>query len=250
VTLPPAQIREFYERSYTDTDAGWLRRWRALGAGNKADHVCRLIEQLPRPATVLEVGCGDGAVLSELADRGVGETRTGVEISAAAVALAAERTGVTAAHVFDGEVIDAGRAAFDLVICTHVLEHVVDPRALLRELERVGRAIVLEVPLERNLAARRATARALSERSGHLHRFDRATIRSLIYDTGWQVRGELLDPLPHAIHSFRATTPKERLQGHLKWAIRAALGALPGVGERLFTMHYALLATPRRPAGS
>jgi SAM-dependent methyltransferase len=36
---------------------------------------------------------------------------------------------------------------FDYVICSHVLEHVPDPGAVIRELERVARAGYIEVPL-------------------------------------------------------------------------------------------------------
>ena len=42
----------------------------------------------------------------------------------------------------------------DLVIATHVLEHVPRPADLVAELVRVGRTVVLEVPLEDNLRKR------------------------------------------------------------------------------------------------
>ena len=61
-----AELREDYEQRYdpggADTDR--YGEWRALCANGKADHVAQLARALPRPpATVLEVGCGDGGLL-------------------------------------------------------------------------------------------------------------------------------------------------------------------------------------------
>lgn len=183
-------------------------------------------------------------MLAELARRGIGERRTGIDISSAAITRAAGRPEVTEARRFDGVRIEARDRSYDLAICTHVLEHVADPLALLTEITRAARAIVIEVPLERNLAARRASALALSQSAGHLQRFDRASMRRLIATTGWRVRGELLDPLPVAVHTFGADNARALTKGYAKWAVRSALAAVHPLGERLMTLHYAALATP------
>jgi SAM-dependent methyltransferase len=242
------QLQEFYEDCYTPgVDGERYRRWRELGAIGKADHVVALARRAgcPAPRVVAEIGCGDGAVLSELGRRGFGTRRIGFEISSSGVALAARRPEVDEAHVFDGERLPAGDGAYDLAFATHVLEHVPDPLPLTRELLRAGRVVVLEVPLEANLSARRPAARAASEGVGHLHRFDRAQIRRLVAAAGGEVRAELLDPLPLAVHRFGAVTPRQQAAGMAKWAMRRALAAVPPVGERAFTMHYAVVATRR-----
>lgn len=241
-------LHEFYEQCYTPgVDGDRYRRWRDLGAVGKADHVIDLVRRarLPAPRTVAEVGCGDGAVLTELGRRDFGRRRVGYEISASGVRLTAERAEVAEAHVFDGERLPVADNAYDLVFATHVLEHVPDPVPLTRELLRAGRAVVIEVPLEANISARRPAARAASEGVGHLHRFDRAAIRRLITDAGWRVDAELVDALPRAVHLFHADTPPARAKGHAKWALRAAAAGVPALGERLVTLHFALVATPR-----
>jgi SAM-dependent methyltransferase len=242
------QIQDFYERCYTPSAGGekWAR-WRGLGAVTKVAHVAELLERggIQRVESVAEIGCGDGAVLEELARRGIGTKRIGMEISSSAVELAAGRPGVAGVEQFDGERIPAADHAYDLVLATHVLEHVPAPAPLLAEIARVARrAIVIEVPLERNLSARRPAARAASEAAGHLHRFDRAQVRRLLAGTGWRIEAELLDPLPLAVHTFGAEAAAQRIKGRLKWAARSALTAVPALGERLITLHYAVLATP------
>jgi SAM-dependent methyltransferase len=243
------QLQEFYEQCYTPgVDGEKYRRWRHLGAVGKADHVVELVARagLPAPATIAEVGCGDGAVLTELGLRGFGRERVGYEISASGVKLTAEREEVAAAHVFDGEHLPVADGAYDLVFATHVLEHVPDPAPLTRELLRAGRAVIIEVPLEANVSARRPAARAASEGVGHLHRFDRRAIRRLVTGAGWTVAAELVDPLPRAVHLFDAQDGAARAKGHAKWALRAAAAGVPALGERLVTLHFALLAVPPR----
>jgi SAM-dependent methyltransferase len=242
------QIQDFYESCYTASSDGekWAR-WRALGAVTKVDHVASLLEQarIGSVESVVEIGCGDGAVLEALARRGIGCSHSGMDISSSAVALAASRPGVTDARQFDGKRIPAPDGAWDLAIATHVLEHVPAPGSLVEELVRVARrAIVVEVPLERNLSARRPGARAASEAAGHLHRFGRAAVREMLVRTGWRVAAEALDPLPLAVHMFAAETGARHVKGWAKWLVRSAVTTVPPLAERLITLHYAVIATP------
>jgi SAM-dependent methyltransferase len=245
--LRPADIPEFYENAYAPiADGERYRRWRELGAVAKADHVVALAHRIgcAAPGVVAEIGCGDGAVLGELGRRGFGTTRVGFEISAAAVRIATERPEIAEVAVFDGARLPADDGAYDLAFATHVLEHVHAPAPLLREMMRVARAVVVEVPLERNVSARRPAARAMSEAAGHVQRFDRAAIRRLVTDAGWPVRGEIVDPLGADVHLFGRGSPAARAKGRAKWAVRRALAVSPALGTRLVTMHYAVVATP------
>lgn len=247
MALREDQLQDFYEDCYTPTPGGEKHaRWRELGAVGKAGHVVSLAARAgcSAPRVVAEVGCGDGAVLAELGRRGFGARRVGFEISSTGADLAGRRAEVDEAHVFDGARLPAEEGAYDVVFATHVLEHVPDPLPLTRELLRVGRVVVIEVPLEDNLSARRPAARAASEGVGHLQRFSRRQIRRLVAGAGGQVRGELLDPLPLEVHRFGAVTPSQHARGVAKWAVRRALAVVPAVGERAITMHYAVAATP------
>jgi SAM-dependent methyltransferase len=241
--------RAFYEAGYTQPDAAEalrLGRWRELGARSKAAHVRELCERTKlRPHTVVEIGCGDGALLAAL--RGLAPVFDGFELSAPAAELA-RRALPDARRVepFDGREVPAEDGSYDLAILSHVLEHVPVPGPLLAEAARVAHEVIVEVPLEDNRSARRPEKRAEAARIGHVHFFDRAAVRDLIGDAGLEREEELTDPLPYAHHAFFADGFAARAAALAKWAARAgAHRVAPRSCEAWFTVHYAVLA--RRP---
>jgi SAM-dependent methyltransferase len=245
-----SDLSGFYDRAYTreGEEGERLARWRALGAVGKADHVLELAAGLGLvPETVLEVGCGDGALLAELARRRFAPTLSGVEISEEAAAIA-RRRGLDV-RVFDGERLPAADGSCDLGILSHVLEHVPDPGGLLAETARVCRSLIVEVPLEANVSARRSAKRAGAAEIGHIQSLDRDAVRTLVEAAGLRVAGELLDPLPAEVHLFFADTAAARLRARAKATVRRVVfAASPSLAARLFTLHYACACV--RPRGA
>jgi SAM-dependent methyltransferase len=289
--MDPAELVQFYDDAYTQhTPAEGERyaRWRALGAVGKADHVIALCERAGAgagiwaggedrahqtdatgaargagrasghrwagagPASTLEIGCGDGALLAELHARGFGGRLEGVEITDAAVAIARSRAaqaGIARVERYDGSRLAAADGAYDLGILSHVLEHVPDPPALLAEAARACRAVVVEVPLEANVSARRTSKREHAHEVGHLQRLDRDGAREIVAHAGLRVVGELEDPLPLAAQTFFAENAPARARATAKWALRTGLhAAAPGLARRLFTVHYACLCVAANDA--
>lgn len=234
----------FYDSAYAR--GGELHaRWRELGARGKADHVEALV---PDARRIVEVGCGDGALLAELSRRGYGESLTGFEISQAAVDLAQARMipRVERLEQFDGARLPARDGEFDLGLLSHVLEHLPDPVPLLRETARVARKVIVEVPLERNLSGRRAASRERSSEAGHLDALDRAAVRDMVARAGLRIDDELRDPLPREVHTFFADSPTQRARGLAKAAVRRGVFTLSeSAAERAFTLHYACACVPR-----
>ena len=234
---------EAYYRARPGVDGDRAARWRALSAVIKADHIGALLRRSGRdaPLAMLEVGCGDGAVLSAMRRHAPEARLVGAEISHTAADLARRRPEIAEVHTFDaGAPLPFTDAAFGLVFATHVLEHVDDPLGSLRELARVSSGLVcVEVPLEANVAARRGQAVSRSRAVGHVQRFSRADMRALIADAGLSRLADLVDPLPRSVRVFQDGPAL----GTAKWAVRAVLAAPPGLGERLMTVHYAALAS-------
>jgi SAM-dependent methyltransferase len=250
----PDELVRFYEDAYTRPDpdeAALYARWRALGAVGKADHVTALCARAGlRPQSTLEIGCGDGALLSELHRRGFGGRLAGVEITQAAVEIARGREEIDAVERYDGARLQARDREYELGVLSHVLEHVVDPATLLAEAARACAAVVIEVPLEANLSARRAVKREHAEEVGHLQRLDRTAARAIVARAGLRVAGELEDPLGRAAQTFFATSSRARARSTAKWMVRSTLHRLaPGLARRLFTVHYACLCLPAASEG-
>ena len=229
-----SDLARFYDDAYSHSGGEgekWAR-WRALSARGKADHVVAL--HPASPGVVCEVGCGDGALLAELASRGFGREHVGYEVSPQAARIASQRPELRVSS-FDGERLPEAGGAFDLGVLSHVLEHVPDPVALLRETARVCREGVVEVPLEDNLSARRPAKVAEAQRIGHIQRFSRADLHRIAADAGLWVERELSDALPLEVHRFHGG-------GRVKWAVRAGtLRLAPSLARRLFTVHHAVL---------
>jgi len=241
------ELRQFYDESYRRATAEGDRhlRWRQLSARGKADHAIELCERAElSPESVAEIGCGDGALLAELGARGLAGELHGFEVSEEAARIARTRgaPGLTGVTVFDGARLPVDDDAFDVALLSHVLEHVPDPAALLREAARVSRAVVLEVPLEANLSARRGSKRSGAAEIGHIQSLDRHGVSALVESAGLSVREELLDPLPVEVHTFFAASGPERARATAKAGIRRALfNVSPRLAERAFTLHYACL---------
>jgi SAM-dependent methyltransferase len=237
--------REGYQRSPEEAER--MGRWRALGAGAKAGHVVELCARGGlSPASLVEIGCGDGALLAELSARGFGGELSGFELSEPAVEIARARAipGVVRLDAYDGTHIPAEDGTWDLGVLSHVLEHVPEPPELLREAARVCTAVVVEVPLEANWSARRASKRAGADEIGHLHSFDRAAVRAFVEAAGMRIVSDLADPLRYEAHAFFADSTGARAKATAKAAVRRGLWIFARrLAERAFTVHYAALCT-------
>ena len=98
------------------------------------------------PATLMDIGCGDGSFLREMADRGW--QVSGVDFDAEAVALSRARHHLEV-RVGTVESLVANGLKYDVVTASHVIEHVPDPIEFLRkcgQLLRPGGRIILRTP--------------------------------------------------------------------------------------------------------
>jgi SAM-dependent methyltransferase len=98
-----------------------------------ARHLARL---LPRDASVLDVGCGDGRLAGQIS-----KIRCDMDISGIDV-LCRPETQIPVRE-FDGATIPYPDKSFEAVLFVDVLHHTVDPMILLREARRVARTAIV-----------------------------------------------------------------------------------------------------------
>ena len=135
---------------------------------------------LPRPARVLDAGCGSGRTLQELAPYG---SVSGLELDPGAAAIAADR-GDFDVRIGRLEELPWEEGTFDLITCLDVIEHTPDDRATLVELRRVTRPggwLLLTVPAYQALWSQH------DEANHHFRRYNRRMLRTAAEPAGWRV---------------------------------------------------------------
>lgn len=108
--------------------------------------ICRLTASA---SSVLDVGCGSGYLLARIAENHSFSKLAGVDINLKNIASHPASASIDFRQgVVDQLPFDAN--AFEVVICTHVLEHVLDLDKSLGELRRVAsKLLIIVVPKER-----------------------------------------------------------------------------------------------------
>ena len=126
-------------------------------------------------STALDVGCAEGFFMAAIADARGAEV-WGVDLSDHAVAAARQQRGLTVASA-EATRLPFADGAFDLVYSTEVIEHVLDPAAMLAEMRRVSRRHVLvTTPISQHSSEHPPD---YTNPYGHINDFDEKTVRRL-----------------------------------------------------------------------
>lgn len=139
---------------------------------------------------LLEVGCGDGYLLKAAEDRGFDVV--GIEYSEHAAARARERLARGTVHAGELAAAPVEPAGFDVVVLADVIEHVRQPRAFLASLWRLlrpGGRLLIATPTTDSWSARLMGTGWMEFKTEHISYFNRRTLRSLLWQTGFEAVG-------------------------------------------------------------
>jgi SAM-dependent methyltransferase len=231
--LMSKELASNYANYYTNDDD--LPTWRRLGALDKCANIVHLCSTLDHDQ-ILEVGCGEGAILQRLSELQFGTKYAGLEISPSAVQRVLEK-GLQNVEIrlFGGYELSFPDRRFDLAILSHVLEHVEYPRKLIYEAARVAKNVFIEVPLEDNLKLSRDF---VFDRVGHINFYNVKTIRRLVQSCGMRILREHLSHSSRQSYAYR----KGKWRGAISYFVKeASLRAWPRLAANLFTYHYSVV---------
>jgi len=222
-----------YEDYYQDGPS----EWRRLGALDKAANIVALCRPL-RVKSVLEIGAGDGSILSRLSELGFGDELYAAEVSPSGVKVIEDRRipRLVDCQLFDGSRVPYDSGRFDLAVLSHVLEHVEHPRQLLYEAARVARYVFVEVPTE---DMSRRPRDYTPDPVGHINFFSRRTLRWLVQSCGLRVLRQITTNPSKATYAYQGG---RRGLVHY-YAKHVLLQWAPAIAMKHFCYHEALLAT-------
>jgi SAM-dependent methyltransferase len=156
-----------------------------------------VVALIPPPlGRVLDVGCGEGGAYEPLRAAGASVV-AGIELMPGPAEVARQRYD----EVVVGDAVEAvahlESGPYDTVICYDVLEHLVDPGALLRKLHDVAAPnarIHVSVPNARHISLLRdlfvkgtfGYAEQGHRDATHLRWFTRRDIEALVHESGWR----------------------------------------------------------------
>ena len=179
-------IKDSYSAQYDQASVAW----RNTGAKYKALNIIELAKNI-QFKNVLEVGAGEGSILKWLSEFNFCDDLNCVEISESGISLIKEKNirNLNDVLLFDGYRIPYSDNHFDLVICSHVLEHVEHERILLREIKRVSRYQIFEVPIDFSFYVDKKVKHFLSY--GHINIYTPALFRFLLSSENFQVKKDI-----------------------------------------------------------
>src|ERR1700744_2578826 len=190
-------VKTAYDEFYQKHDEAW----RMLGAKYKVQHIIDVCKGHTFNK-VLEVGAGDGSILKLLADQNFAPEYYAVEISESGVEHIKARNiaNLKSVQIFDGYHLPFEDNSFDLIILSHVLEHIEHERLLLRELKRVALNFVIEVPLDYKPGVDARIKHFLAY--GHINVYTPTSLRYLLKTEGFDVVTDLTSMIEPEVTRF------------------------------------------------
>ncbi len=230
-----------------EAEAEWLRR----GAIEKVNSIEMLLNRNRlKPKTILELGCGVGAVITECQRRSLATKYIGVDYAPEAIDyLRKHSAGI---ELIQSDITDPDFCTdepCDVLVVSHVLEHLEEPAFFLGSMRKKLEFsyAVIEVPLEDLVASRMKSV--LRDRSankaGHVQFFTVRTFEHLLISNGLKIVDRRTYVPILDMETIRFVSDKDRLARHRRLLKAFTSNYLPRMlnplWKRLYYAHHAVL---------
>lgn len=173
-----------------EQESEWLRRCSAEKA--KSIEILTKRNYL-KPCSIIELGCGVGAVINECKVRNIANRYMGIDYSREAIDYA--KTHCEGIEFIHADITDPSFCMdnkFDILVLSHVIEHLECPNAFLSALRQSLEFsyAVIEVPLEDLLIGRLKDKIAdyrTTNKAGHVNFFTIASFENLLISNGLEI---------------------------------------------------------------
>lgn len=229
------EVSKNLQDAYSDQYNEDIKSWRELGAKLKAENIIKLSKNITFK-NVVEVGCGSGDILQYLSSKDFCSEMYALEISKSGLKQVQEKNiaQLKEALLFDGYKIPYPDNYFDLAICSHVLEHVEHERYFLRELKRISKFQIIEVPIDFSFFVDKKVNHFLSY--GHVNIYTPALLRFLLKTEGFTPLAEIFYLYPNSILKDVYKGNKGYLKVIVKNLIFKAIPVLKKIKPQAYTI--------------
>jgi len=168
------------------------RTWHLEDSAWKADQIYSLLNKNDvHPRVVAEIGCGAGAILSELSQKNGfsdGVKFKGYDISPQAIELANSRSSDRLTFFCEDMFLAAGSDVPDVLLVIDVFEHVPDYMGFVSKCRLAAKFKVYHIPLDIHASSvLRNTFDHTRQRLGHIHLFTASSAIATLRDTGHEI---------------------------------------------------------------
>jgi len=216
--------------------------WDSADASWKADKLHQLLATHDcLPSTIVEIGCGSGAILAALRGYYPKASLAGFDIAPEASRFWSDAS-VRGIRFELADYLSLDEPVPDLILVLDVLEHLGNPWEFLARLRHRSKLVAIHFPLDLSAVSvlRESPLLQVRDKVGHLHYFTRGLALSLLEESGFEIvearyTGAALDAPQRSF--------KTRVAG---WARRLAYAVDRDFGARLLGGETLMvLARPR-----
>jgi 2-polyprenyl-3-methyl-5-hydroxy-6-metoxy-1,4-benzoquinol methylase len=149
-----------------------------------------------QPKSMLDIGCGSGAILLSLLSYYQITNSCGVDISETMINTAKQNDSNKLVKWIQSDLSNVNFRDYDLVLAVDIIEHIENESATLEKMKMWGKFFIIKTPIENNLISKLVksltlgivdSSRSTSKKYGHIHHYSEKNFIELVEKSGYIV---------------------------------------------------------------